>query len=362
MKQDETTSLNGISWDDVGLIASIQTSGSLRQAARRLGMNASTLIRHVERLETGLGTTIFDRLPQGFILNEQGRAIAEIGRDMQRHFLRLQEIAGQDSRSRGQVKIAITEGLGTFWVTPKLSEFTAENPEIVINLESSMDLRSPLRNEADIAIQFRKPENPDLIASRLCTLHLYPFASLRYIEKHGLPNTDQKTAGHRIILQESEQISNEVVNEFLKRQRIEKNVAFITSSSIAHLYAIERGLGVGGLPTFAMAMGARLVPVDIGLQHSVDVWISYRREMRKVQRVAIVIDWLRQIFNGQRYPWFSPTFMHPAEVMQTVNQTLDRQEFFDSRIVKTFLESKTDSMISQFKRPVGRPRKERHFQ
>ena len=155
MKQVEAAGLGGISWDDVSLIASIESSGSLRQAARKLGMNASTLIRHVERLEAGLGTTIFDRLPQGFVLNEPGKAIAEIGRDMQRHFLRLEEIAGQDSRSRGQVKIAITEGLGTFWVTPKLSEFAAENPEIVINLESSMDLRSPLRNEADIAIQFR---------------------------------------------------------------------------------------------------------------------------------------------------------------------------------------------------------------
>ncbi|MCA3565411.1 MAG: LysR family transcriptional regulator [Methylocystis sp.] len=360
MKQVEAAGLGGISWDDVSLIASIESSGSLRQAARKLGMNASTLIRHVERLEAGLGTTIFDRLPQGFVLNEPGKAIAEIGRDMQRHFLRLEEIAGQDSRSRGQVKIAITEGLGTFWVTPKLSEFAAENPEIVINLESSMDLRSPLRNEADIAIQFRKPENPDLIASRLCTLHVYPFASLRYIEKHGVPSADHKAAGHRIILQESEQISNDVVHEFLKRSRIEKNIAFITSSSIAHLCAIERGLGIGGLPTFAMAMGSRLVPVDIGLQHSIDVWISYRREMRKVQRVVIVLDWLRQIFNGQRYPWFSPAFMHPAEIMQTINQALDRHEYFDSRIIKNFFESKDDYMINQFKRPVGRPRKDRH--
>ncbi len=41
-----------------------------------------------------------------------------------------------------------------------------------------MDLRNLLRNEADVAIQLKKPENPDLVAVRLCHLHVYPFASL----------------------------------------------------------------------------------------------------------------------------------------------------------------------------------------
>ena len=134
-----------------------------------------------------------------------------------------------------------------------------------------------------------------------------------------------KAANHRIVLQESEQVANDVITGFLRQHRIERNVSFITNSSVAHLYAVEKGLGIGGLPTFAMAMGARLVPIDLGFQHTMEVWVSYRPEMRKVKRVSLVIDWLRQTFDPKRYPWFAPNFMHPAEIMEIVNTTMGRR-------------------------------------
>jgi DNA-binding transcriptional LysR family regulator len=126
MKQMIATGPEAVSWDDVSLVASLAEFDSLRQAARALDMNASTLVRHMERLEENLGTSIFDRMPHGFVLNAAGRALADIGRDMQRQFVRVQEIAEQDRQPRGQVKVAITEGLGTFWVAPKAPSFGRE--------------------------------------------------------------------------------------------------------------------------------------------------------------------------------------------------------------------------------------------
>jgi len=43
------------------------------------------------------------------------------------------------------------------------------------------------RLEADIAIQFEKPSNPDLIVTRLGRLHVYPFASQDYERTYGIP-------------------------------------------------------------------------------------------------------------------------------------------------------------------------------
>jgi DNA-binding transcriptional LysR family regulator len=355
MKQMIAAGPEAVSWDDVNLVASLAEFDSLRQAAKSLSMNASTLVRHMERLETDLGTTIFDRLPNGFALNAAGRELADIGRDMQRQFLRVQDVANHDQQPRGQVKIAITEGLGTFWTAPKLPLFAMEHPEIVLNMESTMAIRSPLRNEADIAIQFRKPDNPDLIAVKLCNLHIYPFATLRYLEKHGMPSAEDRKTRHKLIVQESEQLTNEVILDFLKKARLEADIAFVTNSSIGHLYAIEKGLGIGGLPTFAMAMGGRLIPLDIGIQHSLDVFMVYRKDARKLKRVSIVIDWLRSIFNPQRYPWFAPAFMHPADIVRTLNQTMERMEIFDSPHIKEFLEGTKVVPLDQFKRPVGRP-------
>jgi DNA-binding transcriptional LysR family regulator len=357
MQQAGSPELESVSWDDIRLMTAIAEFTSLRQAAKSLGINATTLNRHVERLEISLGTAIVDRLPQGFVLNDAGQRVAGIARDMQRHFLRLQELTGRNQNAQGQVKIAITEGLGTFWVAPKLAQFGVQHPDILINMESSMGLRNLLRNEADIAIQFKKPDSPDLIVSKLCNIHIYPFASVDYIAMNGLPIIGQKLSRHKIVLQESDQISNTVVYEFMQKHKIPEKVAFVTNSSIAHLYAVERGLGIGGLPTFAMAMGARLVPVDVSFHHTLDLWISYRREMRQIKRVSTVIDWLRDIFNPQRYPWFGPSFMHPAGVLEVVYNTMKGQNLFKSHSFNEFIESRDNLNISEFKRNAGRPRK-----
>ncbi len=336
MQQSQLLGLDRVSWDDIGLVAALAEFDSLRQASKAFGINASTLVRRIERLEAGLGTTILDRLPQGAQLNAAGRAIAEVARDMKSHFMRLQDVARLDHSAQGKVRVAVTEGLGTFCLAPQLPAFAAAHPEILFDMESSMDLRNLLRNEADIAIQLRRPDNPEVVAMRLCHLHIYPFASLSYVEAHGLP-TLAADRRHRLVLQESEQIANEVIFAFLAEHGVRYDIAFLTNSSVAHLYAIEKGLGIGGLPTFAMAMGAPLLPLDLGFSHSTEVWISYRPEMRKVKRVSLVIDWLRQAFDPKRQPWFAPGFIHPAELVEQVDASDRRPEIFDSRLIRNHL-------------------------
>lgn len=343
--------LEKVSWDDIALMASIAEFGSLRQAALAFRVNASTLVRRVEKLEESLGTRILDRLPQGFRLNKAGAAIAAVAREMRRHFLKLQDVAKRDQDARGRVKIAITEGLGAFWLAPRLPSFTAEHPELLLELEMSMDLKNLMRHEADVAVQIRRPENPDLIAVRLCHLHIYPFASLAYIERYGLPSLVDRRPQHKLVLQESEQIASHVIDEFLRQHGIERDVAIVTNSSVTHLYAVEKGMGIGGLPTFAMAMGARLVPIDIGLSHTAEVWVSYRRELRRTKRIALVVDWLRRVFDPRRYPWFAPGFIHPAEIMAKVNQAMARRDYFDSTLVKTLRDDPMITDMTSFRNP-----------
>jgi DNA-binding transcriptional LysR family regulator len=340
--------LENVSWDDIALIATIAEFESLRQAAKSFGVNASTLVRRIEKLETALGTQILERLPHGFQMNEAGQAIAEVARDMQSQFLRLQDVSRLDQGAKGKVTIAVTEGLGTFWLAPQLPRFVAQYPELTLNLRTSMDLSNLLQNEADIAIQLKKPENPDLIAARLCHVHVYPFASVGYLEKFGLPTLENKGANHRIVLQQSEQVTNKVISEFLRQHEIERNVSFVTNSSVAHLYAVERGLGIGGLPTFAMAMGADLIPIDLGFHHSIEVWLSYRSDMRKVKRVSLVIDWLRHVFDPKRYLWFAPDFIHPAELTEAVKTKTGGPEIVPASGINSDDQNVTSSVVVNF--------------
>ena len=53
--------LSTIDWDDLRLFLELTRRGSARGAAQALGLSHSTVVRRVERLESGLGARLFDR-------------------------------------------------------------------------------------------------------------------------------------------------------------------------------------------------------------------------------------------------------------------------------------------------------------
>ena len=53
----------------------------------------------------------------------------------------------------GEVRLAVTEGLGTFWLAPRLVEFQRANPKLMVNLNCAMKSADVLRLEADVSVQ-----------------------------------------------------------------------------------------------------------------------------------------------------------------------------------------------------------------
>jgi DNA-binding transcriptional LysR family regulator len=120
---------------------------------------------------------------------------------------------------------------------------------------------------------------------------------------------------HRIIHQQAAQVEENVVPRALNLPSIEGIVALRTNTSTAHGRAIELGMGIGGLPTYIMALGSELVPIDIGVKHQVDIWMTYHPDARGVARVSFFMDWLKTLFDPKRNPWFADEFIHPNELI-----------------------------------------------
>src|SRR6478735_5511184 len=87
----------------------------------------------------------------------------------------------------GEVRFAVTEGLGTFWVAPRLIEFQRVFPGLLVDLKCEMRSADVLRLEADVAVQLEEPNNPDLMRVKIGRLHIMPFVSPSYVEVYGLP-------------------------------------------------------------------------------------------------------------------------------------------------------------------------------
>src|SRR3546814_12956197 len=78
-----------IDWDDVRYFLAIARGGSVRSAAGHLGVNHSTVLRRVARLEDRLGVQMFPKLPSGYRLTAAGEQVLELAAQMQTSSLQL---------------------------------------------------------------------------------------------------------------------------------------------------------------------------------------------------------------------------------------------------------------------------------
>jgi DNA-binding transcriptional LysR family regulator len=263
------------------------------------------------------GIPVFDRVPDGLTLTIEGRAVLESARKMEMaSFDVVRRQARQDVVERGDVSISITEGLGAYWVTPRLVDFKRHYPFIIINLQCAMHDADLLRLESDMAVQFSMPNKEDLMVVKLGRLHVHPFASQSYLNLYGVPKVPADLVRHCIIQQLAPGIRGNDLAAFFELEKIDDIVAMRTNSSTVHFYAVEKGVGIGVLPTFAVALGAPVVPIDIGGRYHLDVLLTYHADARKTPRRALAIDWLKSIFDPKTYPWFRDEFIHPNELIQ----------------------------------------------
>ncbi len=312
-------------WEGAQIFLIVAQHRSFRAAATALGCSLNTVRNHFFKFQEKLGVCLITRGAFGVRLTAEGERVLTAAKRMELAYFDL--IRTRDSTAAtiaGEVKLAITEGLGTFWVGPRLIEFQKAFPKLLIDMHCAMSPPDILRLEADVGVQITMPNVKDLKVVKIGRLHVMPFASKSYVEEHGRPRDLTELLTHRIVIQESDQVESERSLSVLFPSNPRAAVAIRTNVSSAHYWAIAKGGGIGMLPTYANAMGAPVVPVDIWIDEKrrlrvqYDIWLTYHPDGHNIVRVRRLIEWLRDAFTPKRYPWFSDRFVHPNELPRAV--------------------------------------------
>jgi DNA-binding transcriptional LysR family regulator len=147
-------------------------------------------------------------------------------------------------------------------------------------------------------------------------MHIMPCASQGYIDTYGKPRSKEDLPQrHRIVMMYSDQgRGSQYYNELFPGQPQTGFMVMRTDVSTALYAAIVNGLAVGWLPTYCFAIGAPLVPLDIGCVYAFDIWLSYHKDVGELPRVRRMIDWSIEAFNAQTNPWFRDEFIHPSQL------------------------------------------------
>ncbi len=295
-------------WDAARVFLEVARCGSFRSAAERLGLSINAVRRRVGEFERQIGATMFIRDVHGARLTEEGvHVMAAVERMEAASFDLLRSASNALS---GEIRVAVTEGLGTFWLAPRLVEFQRSFPNILIDLHCTTRNADVSRHEADIAIQLSRPEAPDVIAAKLGRLHLMLFASEQYLHTYGTPATVEELARHRLVIQPADEATAGLFAGYSERDL----VVMKTNVSSANYWAVANGAGIGVFPTYALALGGKMIPLDLDARWSFDIWLSYHPGSGRIPKVRNMIDWLMEAFNSAKYPWFGDDFIHPREL------------------------------------------------
>jgi DNA-binding transcriptional LysR family regulator len=303
-------------WEAVRVSLEVVRKGSFRAAAEHLRMSVNAVRRRVDELERSLGVILLTRHVDGVRVTAEGEQVFAAAAQMEAaSFGLMQARNGTDSEMSGEVRLAVTEGLGTAWIAPRLVEFQRANPNLIIDLNCAMRSADVLRLEADVAIQITRPTNPDLRLVKLGRLHFLPFAAPSYLETFGTPKTVRDLVNHRILVQADDNAQwRELYDRLFPGISPTRIVALRTNVSSAHYWSIAKGAGIGLLPTYAQWVGAEIVPLDLGIHETVDIWLTYHPDAKRIARVSRLIDWAIQAFSPQKYPWFRDEFIHSNEL------------------------------------------------
>lgn len=284
-------------WDKLRIFHAVADAGSLTHAGDRLNLSQSAVSRQIRALEEALNATLFHRHARGLILTEQGELLFDATNAMNKRLdAAAARIRDSEEEVFGDLRVTTTIGFGTLWLAPRLAKLYAQYPDLRVDLmleERVLDL--PMR-EADVAIRMKEPSQADLIRKRLMSVKMQLFATQKYLDANGIPDTPQDLAQHRLICQNVTATQVGAGASLVQHLMTYQVRSLLTVNNyFGVLQAVLQDLGIGILPDYVALDETRLVRVLPEIESvDVPVFLAYPEELRHSKRIAAFRDFVQE--------------------------------------------------------------------
>lgn len=284
-------------WDKLRIFHAVADAGSFTHAGTELLLSQSAVSRQVSALEEDLNVILFHRHARGLILTEQGEMLYRTAHEVFTKLAAAQtRLMDSKEKPSGELRITTTVGLGSVWLTPRITEFMDLYPDIKVSLmldDTELDLSM---READVAIRLRRPTQPDLIQRKLFTVHHHIYASVDYVKKHGIPKSIEDLDNHRLVTfgATEDYLTNLNWLETIGREpSAQRKSALRVNNVYGVRRAVQAGAGIGSLADYVVAPDMNLVLIDLPLEApQFDTYFVYPEELKETKRVTVFRDFI----------------------------------------------------------------------
>ncbi|MBB34057.1 MAG: LysR family transcriptional regulator [Hirschia sp.] len=288
-------------WDDLRLFLEVSRYPRLAEAAKRLGVDATTIGRRLRRLEQDLGSILFERTPKGHVLTAAGVNLTQRVESLEQLTREItSEIAGETERASGRVRLSVTEGFGTAVMAPAVHEFIKAFPKIDLDLISTNGFLSVSKREADMSVLLTRPETGRLKARKLADYYLYLYGSCEYLAEHGHPETIDDLNERTFIGYVDDLIFSPKMKYY---SEVGPGVSprLCSSSLISQLQMVRSGCGLAALPAF---LADELPDLELVLPDQVQIqrslWLATHEDIVGLARIKAVSEFIVDLVTSQK--------------------------------------------------------------
>ncbi len=287
-----------MNWQACQAFLAVARAGRLSVAARRLGVEHTTIARRIAALEAELDVTLFYRTRSGHSLTPSGQNALAQAEAMERAALSLAARAREGSGIlAGRVRLAMAPEFASHWVVPRLTAFRDQYPGIELDLLVGTRQRDLARGEADLAVQSPRPRQQDLIAVRIARTATALYAARSLARDASWRVTSVESLRGFSLLTYTAPFQLLQGAKWFQPLLTSGSVAMRTNSTHALVAAALAGAGVAVLPRFVARWHPELVRLSDDVANQ-DVWLIAHPEFRRDPKIRAAADFLRRVAGG----------------------------------------------------------------
>jgi DNA-binding transcriptional LysR family regulator len=289
-----------VNWHDLRVVLALARADTLAAAARRLGVDETTVARRLAAAEAALRARLFERIASGALRpTDAGEAAIRHAEHIEREIgALLGEVAGADDTAAGTVRLTAVPILVNRVLVPALPRLHARHPALRVELVAEPRDLSLTQREADLALRLNRPRDAagsPVLARKLGLLDyaIYVPSSCRRGKEAALPwvSYDESMAA----LPQARWIAAAASRSAAPLAPLAVNDAE------ALLQAVHAGFGKSLLPR-AIAdreKGLRRFDDDAAPHPpSREIWLLTHPDQRPLARIAAVIEWLEETLHA----------------------------------------------------------------
>ena len=281
-----------ISPADLEITLALVRGGTLASAGERLGIDASTVFRSLQRIERGLGRALFERTRSGYLANELASELAEHAERMEAALEAARSSAeAAPAQISGTVRITTTDTVLHGLVGPALRSLQITHPLLGYEIHTGNELASLTRRDADIAVRATKRPPQHLVGKHIGPIRVAVYAAKR----GGARKFAEVEAGKSDWIAPDDALPEHPSVVWRKRHYPKLAPRYRVNSILSVLELVALGLGVGIVPLFLAEGRSDVIRLTEALDEcETELWLLTHPESRHLRRVGAVYSHLAQ--------------------------------------------------------------------